>query len=181
MHAKAEAVMDEKAVTRQHLLDSTCEALLAQEMPRFDLQRSRLNISGILAGGYSVVTTIRGATFRFTAILYKAETTYLVSIERHVQGEWTALCAETHDGSVVPDLHRQFLGFVLSVIAADPSVGSIEFAAALDDQTQRDFYHTAVLYLARRLQATYRMQEFSYNLGYTLILPHRESGHVETL
>lgn len=70
--------MGERAVTRQHLLDLTCEVLLAHEMPRFDLQRGRLYISGILAGGYRVVTTIRGATFRFTAMLYKAETTYLV-------------------------------------------------------------------------------------------------------
>ena len=160
-----EVCMGGRAIPMQHLLDSTFEALHAHELPRFALQRGRLNISSIPAEGYRIETTIRSTPFRFTAILYEVETTYLVGIECQTQGKWTILRIETSELSVLPALSRQFLGFVLSVVEAEPSVCRIEFAAPLDDHTQRDFYHTAVLCLARILNATYHIHASCTCLG----------------
>jgi hypothetical protein len=61
--------------------DDLCMVLDAcrdHEWPRFPLQRRRLSLGGILAGGYEVTTTIRGIQFRFTAILCYGGTTYVL-------------------------------------------------------------------------------------------------------
>src|SRR5438128_1865235 len=54
------------------------EAIEDHEIPQFTLQRRRLSIRGIPAGGYEVIAACHGTRFRFTAVLYRQDTTHLV-------------------------------------------------------------------------------------------------------
>jgi hypothetical protein len=130
------------------------EALQDHEIPRFTLQRSRLSIYGIPAGGYQVVASFLGTRCRFTALLYKKDSTHLVFFEHEVDGHWMPGSIETYDKPLMRACCCQFVGFIYSIIDTAPEVLQIELGVELDNQPKMDFFRAVTAYIARSLHAT---------------------------
>jgi hypothetical protein len=130
--AGAEVAVMSKADTMLTFL----EVFRDHDIPRFELQRGRLTIKGIpLAGGYRVITTLRGMRCRFTALLYLGDTTHLVFYEREVDGNWNEGRIETHAKLVCTEFLRQFLGFIYSVIETESEVPRIQCGVDYDQRS----------------------------------------------
>ena len=107
------------------------ETLREHEIPRFTLQRSRLSICGIPAGGYQEIASFHGTRFRFTAVLYQHDTTHLVFFEHEINGQWTPGSIDMDDTSFIRAFCCQFLGFIYSAIVTEPKVLQIAFGVNL--------------------------------------------------
>jgi hypothetical protein len=141
------------------------------EWPSFPLQRRRLSLGGILAGGYEVTTTIRGIQFRFTAILCYGGTTYALVWDTPDGRTLDRL--ETLDRALVTELFRQFIGFASSVIEAEPAIRDFGFLADPSDPWRMRFYTKAAEVLASRWRATSVITALRYNTEFRITLPEQ--------
>jgi hypothetical protein len=145
------------------------DAVRDHECPRFPLQRRRLSLSGILAEGYEVTTTIRGVPFRFTAILCWKYSE--CGLGWDTPDGWTLDCIDTPDRSIVTELFRHFIGFASSVIEAEPAIRDFGFRANPGDQFRMRFYTKATQVMARRWQATSVIRPVNHITEFRITLP----------
>src|SRR5712692_7088000 len=142
------------------------------ELPICNLRREQIPLPELLTReGYQRVVTVRDVRFRFTAVSFRHYTSHVFLFEREVDGHWTQARVHTPDKFLVIELNRQFVGFIYAVIEAEPTALIIEFRTVVDDRSLRNFCRKATTYLARRLNATYKINTCRSEIEYVLTLP----------